>query len=248
MSLDQEILKIVGKKLEDGTVEKIIEEEFAKGVQKAMSSLFSSYGDVTKVIESKVKDVMVPFIENYNYQDYVVKLDTILQEVLKSSALENKKLLENFKTLMIPTGEKDLAVTDLFEEWKEYVRKHVETDGLEVDFDEGEPSYEYVDVSFTVEEADNPSWSNMKQATIYFTCDHDENMNIAIPIHSWKDWDKEQWTLDYKVISDIKALRNLNEFEIFLMKMQQNFSRLILDKDYDSDEIEPEDKPEASWD
>lgn len=247
MTLEQEILKVVETKMADGSFAKIIEEEFEKGVRKAASNLFSSYGDVNKAIESQIKSVMVPFIEGYDYKKYIVKMDSVLQDVLKSSALENKKLLENFKNLMLPGGEENIKITDLFKEYQKYVGENVETDDLEICYDDGEPTYEYVDVSFTVEEAENPSWSNMKSAIIYFTCEQDEKMNIAIPIHTWKDWDKDKWCLDYKTSSDIKSIRRLNEFEIGIMKLTQCASRILLDKDYGSDEIEPDNKPEVSF-
>lgn len=145
MNLESSIKDVIGKQLVDGTVEKLIEEQLQKGVTKALESLFSSYGEVTKVIEKQVKSVMVPYLESYDYSDYITKLDSVLVDVLKNSALENKKLLENFKDLMIREDRKEIKVTELFEVWKKYVAKNVETDGLEIDFDD-RPSYEYVEI------------------------------------------------------------------------------------------------------
>lgn len=246
MSLDQAILDIVKKKLEDGTATKIIEEEFVKGVQKAMGGLFSSYGDVTKVIESKIKEVMVPFLENHDYQEYIVKLDSVLQDVLKSTTLENKNLLENFKHLMASGGQEDMKVTDLFEMWKDFVCEKVDTNGLDIDYDDS-PSYECVDVNYELEEGEEKSWTKYKSATIVFTCEHDEKMNVAIPIHTWEDIFKDKWYMDYKTPNDIKGIRYLNEFEILLMKMTQFGSKIILDKTHDDDSIRPDAEPEATF-
>ncbi|MEB8584056.1 hypothetical protein P4G63_29155, partial [Bacillus cereus] len=163
----------------------------------------------TKVIEEKVKSVMVPYLENYDYSNYITKLDSVLVDILKSSALENKQLLSNFQELMIPAAEKTIKVTDLFEKWKEHVEQNVETDGLEVDYD--------------------------------------EKMNFAIRLSKWKSRSSEGWDMQYDNVPDLKSLRNLNSFELLLMKMNQDRTQIILDEIDDSDSIIPEERPELSY-
>lgn len=91
MNLEDSIKNTIEKKLEDGTVEKLIAEQFENGIANALDSLFRSYGDVTKIIEKKVKEVMVPYLESYDYSDYILKLDSVLVDVLQNTAMENKK-------------------------------------------------------------------------------------------------------------------------------------------------------------
>ncbi|MCM3208510.1 hypothetical protein [Paenibacillus illinoisensis] len=246
MSLENGIKDVINTKLEDGTVEKLIGEHLEKGVVNALDNLFRSYGDVTKIIEEKVKSVMIPYLENYDYSEYITKLDSVLVDVLKSSALENKKLLENFKELIIPEQNKTIKATELFERWTQYVEKNVETDGLDVCY-EDTPTYEYVTVSFEVDYNEERSWSDMRNAVLVFECEHDEKMNYQIRIHNWKRFDKDEWTIDYKSVHDINSLKYLDEFAIFLMKLSQNGTKLILDSDGYSDEVAPEAEPEASF-
>ncbi len=246
MNLENNIKDVITKKLEEGFVEKLISEQLEIGVKNALKDLLGSYGDVTKVIEKQVKSVMVPYLESYDYSKYITKLDSVLVDVLKSSALENKKLLENFKELMIPEPEKTIKVTDLFERWIKYVENNVETDGLEVCYDD-EPSYENVEVRFEIDYNNERSWSDMERAVLVFECDHDEEMNVEINIHRWKKFDKEEWTIDYDSVHDLNSLRHIDEFEILMMKLKQNYTKLILDSDGDSVEVEPEARPEASF-
>ena len=187
MNLENSIKDIITKKLEDGFVEKAIAEQLENGVKHALKDLLGSFGDVTKVIEEKVKSVMVPYLEQYDYSKYITKLDSVLAEVLQNSSLVNKQILENFRNLMIPIDEnmKMIKLTDLFEKWEEYVRKNVETDGLEIDFDD-RPTYKWVEVSFEVEEDADRDWSSFESALVTFECDHDENMNFAFRISKWK--------------------------------------------------------------
>lgn len=245
MSLENSIKDVITKKLEDGTVEKLVAEQLEKGVINALDNLFRSYGDVTKTIEEKVKSVMVPYLENYDYSNYITKLDSVLVEVLKGSALENKVLLENFKELMTPKEVGDVKVTDLFEKWKVYVSKNVDTDGLDINYDD-EPTYNYVEVSYEVEYVGERDWLKREQALVVFECDHDKEMNIAIPVHRYTDINKK-WSIDYKTPSDLESLRHLSEFEVFLMKITQTYTKLIIDSDFEDDEIEPEDRPEADF-
>ncbi|EPC8411686.1 hypothetical protein ACR3AM_006164 [Bacillus thuringiensis] len=246
MNLENSIKDVIGKKLAEGMVEKLIEEQLEKGINNALGSLFGSYGDLTKLIEEKVKSVMVPYLENYDYSNYITKLDSVLVDILKSSALENKQLLSNFQELMIPAAEKEIKVTDLFDKWKEHVEQNVKTDGLAVDYDD-EPTYEYVGVRFEVAEDEDRDWSSFKYATLVFECDHDEKMNFAIRLSKWKSRSGEGWDMQYDNVPDLKSLRNLNSFELLLMKMNQDRTQIILDEIDDSDSIIPEERPELSY-
>jgi hypothetical protein len=244
MNLENSIKDVITKKLEEGFVEKMIAEQLEVGVKNALKDLLGHYGDVTKVIEKQIKSVMIPYLESRDYSEYIVKLDSVLVDVLKNSALENKKLLENFKDLMINDDRKEIKVSVLFEEWKKYVGKNVETDGLEVIY-EDRPSYEYVDVHMNVNYDDERSWSSFEYATLTFECEHDEKMNFAIRLSKWNK--NDNWDIRYDSKQDISSLRYLNDFEILLMKFDQNNVKLILDFDYESDEVEPEKEPEANW-
>jgi len=247
MSLENGIKDIISKKLEDGTVEKLIGEELERGIKKALDNILGNYGDVTKVIEEKVKSVMIPYLEGYDYSEYIVKLDSILVDVLKSSALENKKLLTNFKELMIPEErKKSIKTSELFEEWKKHVEKEVDTSELEVDYDGG-PSYELVEVTLTVEEDESRRWSSFEYATLVFECEKDENMNFILKLHKFSKSENEKWSITFDTASDIKSLRYLNEFEIFLMKLEQFGTKLEMDITDESDEITPNAEPEASF-
>ncbi|WP_211747908.1 hypothetical protein [Paenibacillus sp. Marseille-Q4541] len=247
MTLENNIKDVINTKLEDGTIERLIGEQLEKGVVNALENMFRSYGDVTKVIEDKVKSVMIPYLETYDYSEYITKLDSVLVDVLKSSALDNKKLLQNFKTLMtVDEEKKSIKATELFNTWMKYVAKNVKTDELEIDYDDG-VSYENAEVSFAVEYNESKSWSTFEYAVLTFECEHDEDMNFEISLSRWnKDSDKG-WDMRYDKNHDLKSLRHLNDFEVLLMKLSQNNKKIILDSDYESDEVQPEAEPEASF-
>lgn len=89
--------------------------------------------------------------------------------------------------------------------------KKISTTGLEVEFDDG-PYYESVGCEMRIEESERPVWSSVHRAVIVFENDHDEELNIEIPISKW-DFEKEH-TLDNLGCVNIQSLRYLGEFDI----------------------------------
>lgn len=245
MNIENSIKDVIAKKLEEGIIEKLVAENLEKGINKSLENLLGSYGDITKVIEKKIKEVMIEQLSRYDYSKYIIKLDHVLTEILKNTTLDNKKILENFKELMTTKDiPKEIKVSEMFDKWCEYVEKNVDCSDLEVDTDD-EPSYELVDVSFEVTELEKPSWSSIHRANIVFECEKDEGMNIEIEISKWKD--KKVWDIDFKGNTEISSLRYLDEFKIYLIQLVQNFTKVNIDKWGDSIEIQPEQEPEISF-
>jgi hypothetical protein len=246
MTLENSIRDAVAQKMSDGTVEKLVAEQLEKGVKNALDHLFGSYGDVTKEIEQQVKSVMVPYIEGYDFSQYLTKLDGVLVDVLKKTTFDNTAILKNFKQLLLPEDRKEIKASELFEIWCQYVAKKVETNGLKVQWDDG-VSYEPVDVSLNVNYDDDRDWSTFDYATLTLECEHDQDMNFAIRINRWKKEKAEAWDMTYDSVKDLRSLRHLNEFEILLMRLSQAGTKLIMDTDSESDEITPEKEPEATY-
>ncbi len=248
MNLEDSISGVIQQKLSDGTIENIITAKLEKGINEAMEDLFRSYGDVGKVIKDKVKEVMIPAIERHDFADHIVKLDTVLTDIVnKTNLVENQKLLENFRELMIEEDKKVIKTSDLFEKWCDFVAKEVETDGLEVDACDGEPTYESVNCRMEVEHIEGRSWSDIKKANIIFECEHDEDMNFIIPISRWEKFDGDKWDIDYSANPDIQSLRYMSQFEIFLLRLKRSFVKLVIDDEYFDEEVTPKAEPEVSF-
>jgi len=99
-NFDEDIKRITDEILSDGTVDQIIREKVTDGIEKAIASSFN-YGKLEKTVKERVEQVLVPFIESYDMSGYIVKLDTLLTEMVNKSVLtDNKNLLENFKFMM----------------------------------------------------------------------------------------------------------------------------------------------------
>ncbi|KIL46971.1 hypothetical protein KP77_25400 [Jeotgalibacillus alimentarius] len=247
MNLENAVKDVIAQKMNDGTVEKLIVEQLENGIEKALSSLFGSYGDATKLIEDQIKSVMVPFLENYDYSQYITKLDSVLVEVLQNTTAEHSALLENFKGLMEQSKDKEIKASALFDIWKDYVAANVETDGLEVNYDD-DISYDHVEVTFEFEEDESRSWSVFSHALMIFECEHDENMNFSVPVSRYKNDPENTWKIEYKRSPDLKSLKYLSNFEIQLMNLTQNGAILNMDLSFhEMEEVLPDAEPEASF-
>lgn len=248
MNLENSVKDVIANKLADGTIEKLIEEQLEKGVTKALESLFGSYGDVIKVIETKVKSVMVPYLENYDYSEYIVKLDSVLTEIINKTTTDNRNLLNNFKELMsVDTSMKVIKVSDLFNKWCEYAAENVETDGLEVNYDDG-PHYESIEVNYSFEGTETKEWLNDEKGRIVFECEHDEKMNICIDVYRWKNIHKEgKWDFRFNEDCNLNSLRHIDKFSLYLMSLKQSGVEIEIDTECENDDITPEKEPEVSF-
>lgn len=246
--MKEELLKIAQESLSSEEAEKIVKEKFMKAVEDAVESAFR-WGNARKAIESKITEVMVPYIEEYNFAQYLPKLDTVLTELVNSDAcIGNKRILENFKSLMTEPEVKEIKLTDLFTAWIKYCEKEIDTNGLEICYDD-DVSYCTVECTMRYEEEDKPSWSSMQRAVIIFENEHDEKLNAEIPISKWV-WNsgkEEPYTLTSFSNIAISSLRNLNEFQLLLLRLARAGTAIIIDEEYDDGDIFPEKEPEASF-
>lgn len=246
--MKEELLKIAQESLSSDEVEQIVKEKFMKALGDAVENAFR-WGDAKHAIEEKVKEVMVPYIEEYDFSEYLPKLDSVLTELVNSDqCMANKEILENFRDLMTEPEQKEIKVTDLFKAWIKLCNKDINTDDLDICYDDG-VSYSCVDCEMRVEELERLSWSSYKRAVITFENEHDKKLNIEIPISKlvWDSGKEKPYTLSISNDVCISSLRRLNEFQIFLLRLERAKTAIVIDKEYYDDYIYPEAEPEASF-
>jgi hypothetical protein len=244
MSIEQAVKDVITQKLGEGIIEKLVAENLEKGINKSLENLLGGYGDITKVIEKKIKEVMIDQLSSYDYSKYIVKLDYVLTEIFKRTSLDNKKILENFKELMVENEIPEVVkVSDIFEKFEEHVAADVSTDDLEVIIEDG-PSYECVPVTMEVEYENERSWSSVKYAKIVLECEKDEKLNCEIRLHKFEN---RPWRIDFNADIPINSLRTLDTFDIYLLRLKQAYPTIEIDEERLEDEVEPEAEPEASF-
>lgn len=249
-NFDEDIKRITEEVLGDGTVDKIIREKVVKGFESAISDAFR-WGDLEKAIKARVTAILVPFIEDYDMSEYVVKLDQVLTDIVNQTSLvDNKRLLEGFQFMMTEPQSREVKVSELFNEYKAFVSKNMETSGRKVTYDSDEPEYEEMEVAVAFEEEDKKPWSSFKYATLDFSVDDDEQereLNRTIRLSRWETDKKTGWEIRTECNPAITSLKHLDKFDLLLVKLQRADVRLIVDVLEDDDYVYSDTKPEPTY-
>ena len=183
-TFEERIVKAVTDKLNDGTVEELVSDAVTKALKSSIEEQFKWNGDAKKVIDEKVKEVMTPTIERVNLDEYTVKLDTVLTEIINSTNLiDNKEILGNFKSLMTEPDKDVISLEDVFEKYKEYVSKNLDTSDLEV-YTDDEPRYQNVTAEVDVHIRDNIFGGRF--CDLVFKCEEDEKLTKVIHLYESK--------------------------------------------------------------
>lgn len=246
--LEKRIQETVSRKMNDGTIEKMIEEQIEKAIKNALDDVFGYGGEAKKLLKEKFDSVMCPAIENHNFNEYIVKLDSVLTEIINNTNLaENKQILENFKYLIKDDDIKTINLSDIFKEYCKFVGKNVSTDDLEV-YTDDYPSYQ--DVTAVMEVTESGYFT--KRIIVKFSCEEDENLEVFVELYEYTIKDEKEYAIltiesDNSRNVDIMSLRYMNNFEIFLRKLKSCFARITVNCGGMSEEVEVEAKPEASF-
>lgn len=248
-NFDEDIKRITNELMKDGTIDEIIREKVRKGFEDAIDSAFC-WGELRSTIEKRVKEVMVPRIEEYDMGDYIVKLDTVLTDIVNHTGLlDNKKILENFRQLMTEPEEKEVTLGQIFEMYKKHVAKHMNTTGREVIFD-GEPYYEPMEVTAGIDEEDDEPWRCFRYATLELAVDEEEqqeDLNFSIRLVRWKEDEEKGYEIRYDVPQSVSGLRRLSDFEIYLLRLSRAGVRLLDDEKEVFDEVVAEETPTPTY-
>lgn len=242
-TFEERIAKAVTEKMNDGTVEELMSDAVTKALKSSIEEQFRWNGEAKKVIDEKVKEVMTPVIERVSLDDYVVKLDAVLAEIINSTNLvDNKEILGNFKSLMTEPDKDVISLKDVFEKYKEYVSKNVNTSELEVCTDDG-PSYQNVEVRVSVDIRNNIFGGRF--CDLVFECVEDEKLTKEI--HLYESKINRFGIIRFKSELDINSLRHVDEFDIFVMRLDRAFCEITDIMDMYDDDVEVEAEPEVSW-
>lgn len=242
-TFEERIAKAVTEKLNDGTVEELVSDAVTKALKSSIEEQFRWNGDARKVIDEKVKEVMTPAIERVSLEDYVVKLDAVLAEIINSTNLvDNKEILGNFKSLMTEPDKDVISLEDVFEKYKEYVSKNIDTSELEI-YTDDRPAYQNVTAEVTVDI--RTSMFGGRFCDLVFKCEEDEKLTKVI--HLYESKSNRFSIVRFKSKLDINSLSHVDEFDIFIMRLDRAFCDITDIMDMYDDDVEVEAEPEASW-
>ena len=242
-TFEERIAKAATDKLNDGTVEELVSDAVTKALKSSIEEQFRWSGEAKKIIDEKVKEVMTQAIERVNLDEYTVKLDAVLTEIINSTNLiDNKEILGNFKSLMTDPDKDTISLKEVFEKYKEYVSESVDTSELEV-YTDDEPRYQNVTAEVTVDTRN--SIFGRRFCDLVFKCEEDEKLTKEIHLYESKRNGFRIKRLESEL--DINSLRYVDKFDIFMMRLDRAFCDITDIMDMYDDDVEEEYEPEESW-
>lgn len=262
--------EIITDKLNGGIIEKAIDEEFEKTVNRVVSDLFGSRGDITREIQKRLRETMTPYIEQYDFAKYNVKLEHFLNELVQNVTSDQQRIIKNVKGIMGVEPVEEVKTSELFDKYTAFISETIETDKLEINTDDT-PSYE--PLTAHMETSGKRSYgSSSEKKIIAFSCEEVEELNLSVVVRRWtdpllgNDWTIEgieRTTGDGKTIyafqtqhgdKDITSLelpmnnlRDLSDLEVYLLKLHYDNTSIVIDEDDLSDDyVEVKAEPEYS--
>ena len=235
--------------INDPKTQDIIKENIQKAIANSIADSFRSYGSLNKAIEKKIEEVLVPYIEKYDIEKFIPKLDTVLTDIVNSTQLmDNKTILNNFKNLMIEPTEKVVTLETIFKKYCQFMADHVDTSHLDVNTDDY-PSYECFECACSIEET-TQSWSSYDRYDVVFESDEEleysDDSTFGISIRKLKGSKKDEYEISLEKEITIDSLRYLSDFETYLMTLARAGVKVIDIQEF-SEDVEPTAEPEASW-
>lgn len=245
-NFEEEIKRITDEVISDGTITDIIREKVVNGFKGAIEDAFR-WGSLKKMIEKRIEEIMVPYIENYDMSEYLVKMDSILTEIVNKSVLvENKTILENFKYLMTPVDRETITIDEIFDEYKKYVAKNMDTSSRDVCDDDPE-EYVPMEIQYELIEEDDKSWLSSEYAKVEFSVaeeDQEDELNFTLELRRYKFDKSGKWKIRPCTHIDLSTLSRMDEFEMYISKLHRSEVNIVIDSRGDSDEAYSETKPE----
>lgn len=259
-SIEELILGSVKNYFESNKAEQLIRVSIDKAISDAIQDSFN-WGETSKALNKKINDLLVPAIERFDLSAYNAKLDAVLTEIIENTNLvENRRLLKNFKGLMIEPEYKEISIDKLFEAYKSYVAADLDCCGREVMTDDSEPYYASINVygNFTLEE--RPSWLHSDHGRIVFQIDsadeaaedQSEDFNRSIRVYRYEGQYDEGYYLgpEYRDIPILQDLADMCSFDVLLLRLKRANARILIpDGEVTTleDEVFPNAEPEATY-
>lgn len=232
--MEKLIKKVYEEKMQDGSFEKIVSEEFNKMVKNACESLFGYYGPLKKDIENKLKEVMGSLIDNTDFSSYVTKIQYIINEALEETAASDyKKVAESLKSIL---GQKHIETfstikaSELFKEYcsfmaNEELDESDLADHIDIDYDDGEKTA-YLECVMQLDDYHKVLRFNCNDVNDFKETKY--KFEIALTRNN---------EIRFKPKIALTDYRFLDQFTCYLLMLSNNWVKVELDKTYSTNDV-----------
>lgn len=222
-----DLLKVIEESLQEqlsnGAIKEIAGKVIREAIEDSIKKTLRYNGEARNYLEQEITKVMVGAIKESDFGNYTQIIKSVINTALPETALpEYKEFVAGLqKTLGKTGGEKFGAIKldEVLDKYVEYIEK--QTFNAD-DFDNVDDGTAYVTCSVEVEELEGDySWETTTQLIFKTNVDNDDH-EVSVEIK----YNRIEMKFD-----SIQTYHTLNDFELYLLMLSNNYTRIEINKD-----------------
>lgn len=239
LSLEGLLSSGIRKKLNDGTIDKLIDEQISEIIKRCISDSFSYHSQAYEQMRNKISGLMCSAIEDSNFDKYTTKITEILNTAISDMHLGHyntivknlKELLDNDTSISFNT---EISLGDIVKKYEEFLEEYYcdqryNFDDIDIIEDDSEYGYATVDYTVTLKDI-SPRYGSTKSYVIEFTNEGPSAEDSSIQFKLTKYPTDSHFNI-YVNTEDfhINDIRYMNDMWIYLLKLKQSYVRINMD-------------------
>lgn len=239
LSLEGLLSSGIRKKLNDGTIDKLIDEQISEIIKRCISDSFSYHSQAYEQMRNKITGLMCRAIEDSNFDKYTTKITEVLNTAISDMHLGHyntivknlKELLDNDTNISFNSEVSLGNIVKKYEEFLEdyYCDQRLDFDDIDIIEDESEYGYATVDYTLTIKDI-SPKYSSTESYILEFTNEGPSAEDSSVQFKLTKYPSDSYFTI-YVNTEDfhINDIRYMNDMWIYLLKLKQSYVRINMD-------------------
>ena len=251
--LEASVAKSVAEAFEKVSFQEMIDRKVEEMVESAVDDA-CRWGRARDAVKKKVEELLVPAIESYDLGQCNVKLELLLDQLIKESAIgERRDILKNLKLLAASdTAPKEAAFSDIVDAFERFVADAFDNSGREVEDD----GYAPIECRCTIEEQGRRGYFEplFEERIVVLEVIEEDDPNDCAPtmtkrVRLSRYRADQHWVIDAPRELSVTDLRQLDEFDtrIATMAICRTKFRDDLDERETTFEVEPIQQPELEY-
>ena len=241
-SIDSLVQEVLESKLKDGSFEKVISDKIDDAIGSAVKDALSWSSPAYKEIKEKVSELMCKSLERSNFEDYTCKVTEVINVALKNSSLFNyKTVLNNLNELLDHSKDVDYGqettLEAIFDSYNSFIeeyyqdKKYLFNDSDIEEDGESEHGWTTIYTTMNIEEYSN-RYSSYADYKITMSCSREEQEpDTTVEFRLNKDrTGKGHFNLSMETDWRISDIGSINKVQLYLLKLKQNWAKIIADQ------------------
>ena len=244
------INNVIEKKMQDGTVEKIIADKFEEMVTAICNDQMKWNGTAKKAMEEKLNPLILEAVEKSDLSSMVTKITMLINAALKGSEVESyhdvlasiKSIFDTNDDIKTLREKKVVKLSEIYEGYKEYLQVLYDRDDFDREdiTDDGESVTAEIECSLQVAPEDDRGFSWRKPGYDVELSTDKSNDDKSGDIRFKLEWDYNGTQLrlygDFRSLT-LSDLRHCPGFILYLAAIEREWIAVEIDIECDDDVI-----------